>query len=112
MPDRPVMKWWGWGDPGRRLEIGPDGLAMLRSELGEGEPGERVELEAVVMPPPRALPHALAETVGPSGVLSGHEHRVRRAAGRSYPDLVRLRAGRLDDAPDAVVLPGTADEVA
>ena len=37
---------------------------------------------------------------------------MRRAAGRGYPDLVRLRAGRLEDAPDAVVLPGSAGEVA
>ena len=37
---------------------------------------------------------------------------MRRAAGRGYPDLVRLRTGRLEDAPDAVVLPGSDDEVA
>ena len=44
-------------------------------------------------------------------MLDGREHRIRRAAGRGYPDLVRLRAGRLEDAPDAVVLPGSAAEV-
>jgi alkyldihydroxyacetonephosphate synthase len=106
------MKWYGWGDPERRLELGADGVAMLRSELGEGEPDELASLESVVVPAPRPLPPALAETVGPAAVLTGHEHRVRRAAGRGYPDLVRLRAGRLDDAPDAVVLPGNAAEVA
>ena len=30
---------------------------------------------------------------GPAGVLTAHEHRVRRAAGSSYPDLIRLRSG-------------------
>ena len=44
-------------------------------------------------------------------MLEGREHRIRRAAGRGYPDLVRLRSGRLEDAPDAVVLPGSAAEV-
>ena len=34
------------------------------------------------------------------------------AAGRSYPDLVRLRAGDASGAPDAVVLPGPREEVA
>ena len=37
---------------------------------------------------------------------------MRRAAGRSYPDLVRLRAGRLDRAPDAIVLPGGDEQIA
>jgi len=104
------MKWWGWGDPGRRLELRAEALAMLRSELGEAEPAERVALEEVVVPRPRALPQSIAEIVGPAAVLTGDEHRIRRAAGRSYPDLVRLRAGRLADAPDAVVLPGGADD--
>lgn len=106
------MKWYGWGDPERRLTLGDDAIAMLRSEVGEGEPDGRASLESVVVPAPLPLPAAIAETVGPAAVLTGHEHRVRRAAGRGYPDLVRLRAGRLDDAPDAVVLPGNADEVA
>jgi alkyldihydroxyacetonephosphate synthase len=106
------MKWYGWGDPERRLTLGDDAIAMLRSELGEGAPDGRASLESVVVPAPLALPAAIAETVGPAAVLTGHEHRVRRAAGRGYPDLVRLRAGRLNDAPDAVVLPGSPDEVA
>ena len=63
------------------------------------------------MPEARPLPAEIAETVGPGAVLEGREHRIRRAAGRGYPDLVRLRSGRLDDAPDAVVLPGSAAEV-
>jgi alkyldihydroxyacetonephosphate synthase len=106
------MKWYGWGDPERRLTLGDDAIAMLRSEVGEGEPDGRASLESVVVPAPLPLPVEIAETVGPAAVLTGHEHRVRRAAGRGYPDLVRLRAGRLDDAPDAVVLPGSADQVA
>jgi alkyldihydroxyacetonephosphate synthase len=107
-----TMKWWGWGDPARRTQLDPSAVAMLRSELGEVEPAERASLEQVIVPPPRPLPPEIAEAVGAAAVLSGHEQRVRRAAGRSYPDLVRLRAGRLDDAPDAVVLPGGPDEVA
>jgi alkyldihydroxyacetonephosphate synthase len=85
---------------------------MLRSELGEAQPGDRVGLEQVVTPAPRPLPPDIAATVGPAAVLDGREHRLRRAAGRGYPDLVRLRAGRLERAPDAVVLPGNVAEVA
>ena len=105
------MKWWGWGDPAKRVELGPEAVGMLRSELGAVEPADRVELDEVAMPAPRPLPAELAEAVGAAAVLDGREHRIRRAAGRGYPDLVRLRVGRLDDAPDAVVLPGSAAEV-
>ena len=72
---------------------------MLRSELGEAEPAERVELEQVVVPAPRPLPAEIAAAVGPAAVLDGREHRVRRAAGRSYPDLIRMRSGRIEVAP-------------
>jgi alkyldihydroxyacetonephosphate synthase len=106
-----ALKWWGWGDPAKRAELGPEAVAMLRSELGQPEPTERVELDQVVAPAPRPLPAEIAAAVGPAAVLDGREHRVRRAAGRSYPDLVRLRMGRLEDAPDAVVLPGSVAEV-
>jgi alkyldihydroxyacetonephosphate synthase len=106
------IKWYGWGDPERRLRLGDEAIAMLRSEVGDAEPDGRASLESVVVPAPLPLPGAIAETVGPAAVLTGHEHRVRRAAGRGYPDLVRLRAGRLEDAPDAVVLPANPAEVA
>jgi alkyldihydroxyacetonephosphate synthase len=104
-------RWWGWGDPARRIDLGPRALAMLRDELGEAEPSRRVELEEVAMPEPAPLPEPIAAAAGPASVLTGHEHRVRRATGSSYPDLFRLRTGALPQAPDAVVLPGTADEV-
>jgi alkyldihydroxyacetonephosphate synthase len=105
------MKWWGWGNPAKRVELPPEAVAMLRSELGEAAPAKPVRLEQVVAPAPQPLPAEIADAVGPAAVLDGREHRVRRAAGRGYPDLIRLRAGRLDDAPDAVVLPGTVTEV-
>jgi alkyldihydroxyacetonephosphate synthase len=107
-----TMKWWGWGSPAKRVELGPEAVAMLRSELGEAEPAPRVGLEEVVVPPPQPVPAEIARVIGPAAVLTGHEHRVRRAAGRGYPDLVRLRMGSLEDAPDAVALPGNTGEVA
>ena len=61
------MKWWGWGDPAKRVELGPEAVAMLRSELGEAEPAERVDLEQVVMPAPRPLPAEIAAAVGAGG---------------------------------------------
>ena len=108
----PVTRWWGWGDPAKEPELPAEGAKMLREIVGEPRPGGRVELAEVGMPEPRALPPALVAAAGEHAVLDGREHRVRRAAGQSYPDLVRLRTGRLADAPDAVVVPATASDVA
>jgi alkyldihydroxyacetonephosphate synthase len=106
------MRWWGWGEESKRVEIPAAAAKMLREQLGEAEPDRRVELEEVAMPESRPLPDSIIDAVNRASVLYSHEHRLRRAVGRSYPDLVRLRIGRLDAAPDAVVLPGSAEQVA
>jgi alkyldihydroxyacetonephosphate synthase len=104
------MKWWGWGDPAKRLELGPDAQAMLRDELGAAEPAAVAALESVELPAPRQLPDAVERAAG--GDLSReHSERVRHAGGKSYPDLFRARSGRLDAAPDAVVAPGSVEQV-
>ncbi len=108
----PPMRWWGWGAEGKRLPLSQRAEAMLAEELGPGEPDPRVDLEAVALPGARPVPEALVDAVNRASVLASHEQRVRRAAGRGYPDLVRLRRGRLDAAPDAVVMPGSAEQVA
>ncbi|MFL5871512.1 MAG: FAD-binding oxidoreductase [Solirubrobacterales bacterium] len=105
-------KWWGWGDPARRLDLSAGALAMLRDELGAAEPGERVSLEEVGMPEARPLPQSVIETVGRDAVLESREHRIRRSGGKSYPDLVRMRSGRLEAAPDAVMMPADARQAA
>jgi alkyldihydroxyacetonephosphate synthase len=87
-------------------------LEMLRSELGETEPMRSVELDEVALPAPRPLPGSIVDAVNQASVLVAHEQRVRRSAGRSYPDLVRLRGGRLAAAPDAVVMPGNPAQLA
>jgi alkyldihydroxyacetonephosphate synthase len=105
------MKWWGWGDPDRRLDLPAAAVDALREELGV-EPGDAVEpvpLEQVSLPDPRPVPEAVRSAAGE--VLDGTEDRLRRAAGRSYPDLVRLRTGRIEYAPDAVLRPGDAGAV-
>jgi alkyldihydroxyacetonephosphate synthase len=112
VPATPLTRWWGWGDPSKSPELGEGALAMLRELAGAPDPAGRVELEEVGCPDPRPLPRSVLEAVSEHAVLDGREHRIRRAAGQSYPDLVRMRAGRLRDAPDAVVLPGSGEEVA
>jgi alkyldihydroxyacetonephosphate synthase len=100
------MKWWGWGDPGRRLELPEPAVEMLRRELGVRPEHaiEPVELASVELPEPRPLPEAVGGAAG-GAPLVDTEQRLRRSAGRSYPDLVRLRGGKPAGAPDAVLVP-------
>jgi alkyldihydroxyacetonephosphate synthase len=71
-------------------------------------------LEHVTLPSPAlstdAL-QALREVVGAENVRDDHAERVWHAAGKGYPDLVRLRAGAPEGAPDAVLYPGSREEL-
>jgi alkyldihydroxyacetonephosphate synthase len=110
------MRWWGWGEDGHDVALPEQALELLRSETGldpaAGSP--HVALEDVRLPPSRldaSVRARLAGVVGEEHVRDDRAARVEHAAGRSYPDLVRLRTGGLESAPDAVVSPGNADEV-
>jgi len=112
----PRMRWWGWGVDGHDAPLPPAAEALLRSELGAGDAprADPVALEEVVLPAPDlagGARAALAAAVGPEHVREDRLTRITHAAGRSYPDLVALRAGTPPAAPDAVVYPGTSDEV-
>jgi alkyldihydroxyacetonephosphate synthase len=99
-------KWWGWGDPTVSPELDGEARATLRDRIGVLDPDPHAgELDALQLPDPAPLPDALVDAVGAGGVFTAVEDRVRHAAGRGYADLVRLRGGRLDAAPDAVLLP-------
>jgi alkyldihydroxyacetonephosphate synthase len=105
-------KWWGWGDPSVAPELDGAALATLRERVGELQPSPRVaELNDFELPVAEPLPQSLIDAVGEENVFSGAEDRIRHATGCGYPDLARLRSGRLDGAPDAVLLPADADQV-
>ncbi|MBA3263169.1 MAG: FAD-binding oxidoreductase [Thermoleophilaceae bacterium] len=110
------MRWWGWGADGHDVALPEQALAMLRSELGLDPSASTrpVALEEVRLGASRldrSVRERLARVVGEGHVRDDRAVRVGHAAGRSYPDLVRLRSGNLAGAPDAVVEPGSADEV-
>jgi alkyldihydroxyacetonephosphate synthase len=57
------------------------------------------------------LPSALEAEVGADAIARGQAARLRHAAGKGYVDLARVRSGRLEAAPDAVVAPGSPAEI-
>ena len=110
------MRWWGWGEDGHAVPLPPAAEALLRDELGADPEARRppVPFEQVSVPDSRLPAPArerLAAAVGAEHVLDGREERIAHAVGRSYPDLVRIRSGDASSAPDAVVLPASADQV-
>jgi alkyldihydroxyacetonephosphate synthase len=116
LPDRaaPVqdMTPAGWGDPARRHGLPAHAAQWLAREIGRGTPSRPAEQVALPRPAvPTGVQDALAAVVGAEHVMTDDADRRVRTAGRSYLDLLRLRSGRPGSAPDAVVLPGDADEV-
>ncbi len=113
------MRWNGWGDPSHVTALPPQALRVLTSELGLDAAATRrapaVALTDVVVAPsrlPQSVAARLRTIVGDANVLVDRDARVLHAAGRGYPDLLRLRAGDAEPAPDAVVGVASADEVA
>jgi alkyldihydroxyacetonephosphate synthase len=108
------MRWWGWGVETDAMRLPASAQAMIEGGLGvEEPPAPRVELEAIALAAPRlhaGVREQLASVVGADNVRDDRLARVSHAAGRSYPDLVRLRSGDVS-APDAVLYPGSHDEV-
>ena len=109
------MRWWGWGDPDHPTALPPHALGFLRETVGVADqPRPPVALEHVNLPPAtisaEAL-QALGEVVGVENVRGDHTERVCHAAGKGYPDLVRLRAGSPGGAPDAVLYPASREEL-
>jgi alkyldihydroxyacetonephosphate synthase len=111
------MRWFGWGEDGHAVRLPPVAEGLLRDELGL-EPDVRrppVAFDQVSVPDSRLPAPArarLVDALGAEGVRDDREARIAHAAGRSYPDLVRIRSGDASSAPDAVALPGSAEQVA
>jgi alkyldihydroxyacetonephosphate synthase len=111
----PEMLWSGWGDPEQAVTLSEDVLTLLEQALGAlPGPSHGVELADVRLPDRTLAPgatEAIASEVGSDHVRTDDTSRVRRTRGRSTIDLLRLRGGEAEDAPDAVVLPGSHEEV-
>jgi alkyldihydroxyacetonephosphate synthase len=138
MPEQPELTIQGWGRSGPRVATvegdGEDGALApapdpdlrvvlpkvarryLARELGWSPRATPPVPVADIRLAPSRLPAtarvALVELLGEENVRTDRETRLRRAGGKSYLDLLRRRSGDAHDAPDAVLLPGSTEEVA
>lgn len=105
-----------WGKSEESKPLSPAVKKLLHLLLGAHPtdessriPAERVKLSESQITP--AQLQALGDIVGSDYVTQDHEHRLRRAHGKSYPDLLDWRADKVVPAPDAVIAPGTEQEI-
>ena len=109
------MRWWGWGVDvdARPLPEATGKLLAAAFGVDAGAPAAP-SLDRVELPEPRIAPELrarLVDAVGPGNVRDDRLARASHAYGRSYPDLVRLRAGDFTKAPAVVVYPSSHEEV-
>ena len=116
--DRTKISWNGWGWTAHKDEIAANEAvwSWLADELGMpsllATPAR--PLEDIALAPSRLEPaeHAhFAQVLGEDRVRDNPLERAFHARGRSYHDLLYLRAGNLSTAPDAVLYPRGTEEV-
>jgi len=109
------MLWSGWGDPAQARTLSPEMLELLSGALGVRAPAPAVEVGEVRLPEARLGDGAverLRAIVGTEHVRADDEARLLHTRGKSTPDMLRIRSGDASAAPDAVVLPGSHEDVA
>lgn len=104
-----------WGTPGEKKPLSPSIQKLIKKLLNATSenvrhPEER-EIRVVPSKATEADLSALRGIVGADYVSTEDLQRLRRARGKSYPDLLEMRADREVTAPDVVVAPSSEEEV-
>src|SRR6202789_1440715 len=116
--DRTKIQWNGWGLAGYKNPLAgrEEMWTWLAGELGMpsllATPAR--PLDEIALPEPALLPadrEKFVALLGADRVRDDKYERAFHARGRSYHDLLRLRAGDLSVAPDAVLYPRGREEV-
>ena len=110
-------RWNGWGVPGHDDPLAVNEPAWRWLAQAFAMPALLAtpprELSAIALPPSRLNDRARQRLTGLLGHIElGGIERARHAAGRSLIDLLRLRAGDLSTAPDAILYPRRESDVA
>ncbi|PEG36841.1 FAD-binding oxidoreductase [Mycolicibacterium agri] len=110
------MKWDAWGDPEKAKPLSEGIRRLLEQALGVREASlPQLEPEQVKLRPSALSAEdrsALAAVVGAEHCVVEDRERLLRAGGKSTLDLLRRRDPGVQDAPDAVLVPGDEGQVA
>lgn len=111
----PYQDWSRWGRTGEGEPLPAERRALIKQVLGaESEGAPIVPLDQMKLPPTQLSDKQLADlasVVGSEHVESDDAARLIHSIGRSTMDLLRARSGEVSAAPDAIVLPGSHEEV-
>jgi alkyldihydroxyacetonephosphate synthase len=111
----PYLDWSRWGVAAEAQSLPEKSLELIRQALGADADGPPIVAPTEVDLPASRLTAeqvaALSDVVGAEYVLVDASERLVRAAGKSTPDMLRARDGRLALAPDAVMLPADHEQV-
>lgn len=112
----PPMKWNAWGDPDAAKPLSDGIRSLLKQALGVEESTVPAPTADEVRLRPSALSDAdrdgLSSIVGAEYCSVDDRGRLLRAGGKSTLDLLRRKDSGVQDAPDAVLIPGSEDEIA
>jgi alkyldihydroxyacetonephosphate synthase len=110
------MKWNAWGDPAEAKPLSEGIRSLLTQALGIDDAGTAdLEPEQVRLRPSALSPadhEGLTAIVGTAYCGTDDPARLLRAGGKSTLDLLRRKDTGVQDAPDAVLLPGDEEDVA
>ena len=109
------MHWSRWGDPAKQHPVSETMKELIEAFLGPLEERPAVAVTDVRLPDVGLDGDhlaALRSLVGDEHVHTAADWRLARTRGKSTPDLLKIRSGDADDAPDAVVRPLDHDDVA
>jgi alkyldihydroxyacetonephosphate synthase len=112
----PPMKWNAWGDPAEAKPLSEGIRSLIKQALGvEDSATAELEPEQVRLRPSALSPadrEGVAAIVGAEYCGVDDRARLLRAGGKSTLDLLRRKDSGVQDAPDAVLLPGSEEEIA
>jgi alkyldihydroxyacetonephosphate synthase len=112
----PPMKWNAWGDPAEAKPLSDGIRSLLKQAVGlEESTTAELEPDQVRLRPSALSPadrEGLAAIVGADYCGIDDRARLLRAGGKSTLDLLRRKDSGVQDAPDAVLLPGSDEEIA
>ena len=116
------LRWWGWGTQDQDFSLAgrPTFWPTLQEWLKLPDEATRretppVSLDEISLRPPRLddpVLSSLRKLLGEEAVRTDKLSRVEHAYGKSYRDLIRVRAGHVPNPPDVVVYPADQGHVA